>query len=62
VAFFPRQLSRKRLQHQQFAAHSISQVPVTVHQSGGTRLLGVVLALDDYVLLLGRQVDDSRPL
>lgn len=57
----PRSRSRKQLQHLQFAAYSSSQAPVIVHLSTGARLQGLVLASDDYVVLLGRQLDDIRP-
>ncbi|WP_432261325.1 RNA chaperone Hfq [Cupriavidus sp. TMH.W2] len=57
----PKPRSRKQLQHQQYAAYSTSQTPVIVHLSNGARLHGMVLASDDYLLLLGRQPDDSRP-
>ncbi|MGY2485493.1 RNA chaperone Hfq [Cupriavidus sp. CP313] len=57
----PKSPSRKQLQHQQFAAYSTSQAPVIVHLSNGARLQGLVLASDDYVVLLGRQPDDIRP-
>ncbi|WP_265920091.1 RNA chaperone Hfq [Cupriavidus nantongensis] len=57
----PRQPSRRQLQSQQFAAYSISEAPVVVHLSNGARLHGLVLAADDFVLLLGRRLDDDQP-
>ncbi|NSX17117.1 RNA chaperone Hfq [Cupriavidus taiwanensis] len=57
----PRQPSRRQLQSQQFAAYHISQTPVIVHLSNGARLHGLVLAADDFVLLLGRRPDDIQP-
>lgn len=32
-----------------------------VHLSNGTRLTGVVIASDNYMLLLGRDLDDPTP-
>lgn len=57
----PKPPSRRQLQHQQFAAHSASQAPVVIHLSNGTRLHGVVLASDDYALLLGRHPEEGYP-
>ncbi|MCO4887798.1 RNA chaperone Hfq [Cupriavidus sp. WGtm5] len=56
-----KQPSRRQLQSQQFAAYRITQSPVIVHLSNGARLHGLVLAADDFVLLLGRRPDDSQP-
>nr|WP_216621353.1 RNA chaperone Hfq [Cupriavidus necator] len=49
------------MQPQQFAAYHISQTPVIVHLSNGARLHGLVLAADDFMLLLGRRPDDVQP-
>ncbi|WP_427307951.1 RNA chaperone Hfq [Cupriavidus sp. H39] len=57
----PKPPSRRQLQPQQFAAYHISQTPVIVHLSNGARLHGLVLAADDFVLLLGRRPDDIQP-
>lgn len=57
----PKQPSRRQLQSQQFAAYRTSQAPVIVHLSNGARLHGLVLAADDFVLLLGRGPGDSQP-
>ncbi|WP_354683137.1 RNA chaperone Hfq [Cupriavidus necator] len=57
----PRQTSRKQLQYQQLALHADSRAPVVVHLSNGTRLQGTVLAMDNYMLLLGRQANDTQP-
>ncbi|AGW94937.1 MULTISPECIES: RNA chaperone Hfq [Cupriavidus] len=57
----PKRTRRKQTQFQQLAAHSNSRAPVVVHLSNGTRLQGIVLATDDYMLLLGRQLDDNQP-
>ena len=57
----PKQPSRRQLQSQQFAAYRITQSPVIVHLSNGARLHGLVLAADDFVLLLGRRPDDAQP-
>ncbi|NYI01148.1 RNA chaperone Hfq [Cupriavidus plantarum] len=52
----------RKLQYLQFAAHSASRVPVIVHLSNGTRLTGVVIASDNYMLLLGQDLDDPTPV
>ncbi|QRQ84690.1 RNA chaperone Hfq [Cupriavidus oxalaticus] len=57
----PKRSSRKELQYQQLVAQSANRAPVVVHLSNGTRLQGVVLATDNYMLLLGRQLDDPQP-
>nr|WP_315591653.1 RNA chaperone Hfq [uncultured Cupriavidus sp.] len=51
----------RKLQHLQFAAHNASRVAVIVHLSNGTRLNGIVLAADNYMILLGRDADDPTP-
>jgi len=51
----------RKLQHLQFAAHSASRNSVIVHLSNGTRLTGIVLASDNYMILLGRTHEDSTP-
>ncbi|MDQ0139936.1 RNA chaperone Hfq [Cupriavidus necator] len=57
----PRPPSRRQLQSQQFAAYQVSQTPVIVHLSNGARLHGLVLAADDFILLLGRGAGDIQP-
>lgn len=57
----PKRTRRKELQYQQLAAHANCRAPVVVHLSNGTRLQGIVLATDNYILLLGRQADDTQP-
>lgn len=51
----------RKLQQLQFAAHSASRVAVIVHLLNGTRLNGVVLASDNYMILLGRDAQDPTP-
>lgn len=51
----------RKLQQLQFAAHSSSRSAVIVHLSNGTRLNGIVLASDNYMILLGRSVEDPTP-
>ncbi|SDC64138.1 host factor-I protein [Cupriavidus sp. YR651] len=51
----------RKLQHLQFAAHSASRNSVIVHLSNGTRLTGIVVASDNYMLLLGRDAEDPTP-
>ncbi|WER49345.1 RNA chaperone Hfq [Cupriavidus sp. WKF15] len=52
----------RKLQHQQLAPHAVSRAPVVVYLCNGTRLQGVVIALDDYLLMLAKDVHDSKPL
>jgi host factor-I protein len=56
----PPRTSRK-LQHQQLTAHSVSRAPVIVYLSNGTRMQGIVIASDDYMLLLAKHPQDDRP-
>ena len=51
----------RKLQHLQYAAHSASRNAVIVHLSNGTRLTGVVLTSDNYMVLLGQDIDDPTP-
>lgn len=51
----------RKLQQLQFAAHSASRAAVVVHLSNGTRLNGIVLASDNYMILLGRDATDPTP-
>lgn len=51
----------RKLQQLQFAAHSASRAAVVIHLSNGTRLNGVVLASDNYMILLGRSAEDATP-
>jgi len=53
--------SSRKLQQLQFAAHSASRAAVVVYLSNGTRLNGIVLASDNYMVLLGRSEDDPIP-
>ncbi|MCY1271778.1 RNA-binding protein Hfq [compost metagenome] len=57
----PKRSSRKELQYQHLAAHAANRAPVVLHLSNGTRLQGIVLAADSYMVLLGRQLDDPQP-
>lgn len=56
----PPRNSRKR-QHLQLAAHAASRTPVIVYLSNGTRLQGSIIASDDYMLLLGKHLQDDCP-
>ena len=51
----------RKLQHLHFAAHSASRNTVIVHLSNGTRLTGIVLASDNYMILLGKTGEDPSP-
>lgn len=51
----------RKLQHLHFAAHSASRNTVIVHLSNGTRLTGIVLASDNYMILLGKTDEDPMP-
>lgn len=51
----------RKLQHLHFAAHSASRNAVIVHLSNGTRLTGIVLASDNYMILLGKTAEDATP-
>jgi len=57
----PKRASRKELQYQHLASHSADRAPVVVYLSNGTRLQGIVLATDSYMVLLGRRLDDPQP-
>jgi len=57
----PPRASRKP-QQQQFATHFGSSATIVVHLSNGTRLQGVVLSVDSYILLLGKNPDDQFPV
>ncbi len=52
----------RKLQDQQLGLHAGSRIPVVVLLSNGTRLQGVVIALDEYLLMLGKDLRDSKPL
>jgi host factor-I protein len=52
----------RKLQDQQLALHAVSRAPVVVYLCNGTRLQGVVIALDDYLLMLGKDMHDSKPI
>jgi len=51
----------RRLQHQQLSTHSASRKPVVVHLSSGTRLHGVIVAADNYMVLLAEDAGDPLP-
>ncbi|GMG92183.1 RNA chaperone Hfq [Cupriavidus metallidurans] len=51
----------RKLQHLHYAAHGASRNAVIVHLSNGTRLTGVVLASDNYMVLLGQSAEDPTP-
>jgi len=51
----------RKLQHLHFAAHSASRTAVIVHLSNGTKLTGLILASDNYMVLLGQSADDPTP-
>ncbi|AOY94711.1 hypothetical protein BKK79_22700 [Cupriavidus sp. USMAA2-4] len=53
--------SKRKLQSLHYAAHYGTHSPVVVHLSNGVRLQGLVLRMDDYVLLLGKHVQDQQP-
>ncbi len=52
----------RKLQQQQLALHAVSHASVVVSLCNGTRLQGVVIALDDYLLMLAKDVNDSNPI
>lgn len=52
----------RKLQHQQLAVHAGNRAPVVVYLCNGTRLQGIVIAVDDYLLMLGNDLQDSKPL
>ena len=52
----------RTLQHQQLALHAGSQAAVVLHLCNGTRLQGVVIAVDSYLLMLGKDLQDSKPI
>ena len=51
----------RKLQHLQFAVHSASRNAVIVHLSNGTKLSGVILASDNYMILLGQSAEAPTP-
>jgi len=51
----------RKLQHLQFAVHSASRTAVIVHLSNGTKLTGLILASDNYMILLGQTAQDPTP-
>jgi host factor-I protein len=53
--------TQPKLQHLHYAAHGASRNAVIVHLSNGTRLTGVVLASDNYMVLLGQSAEDPTP-
>jgi len=51
----------RKLQHLHFAAHCASRTAVIVHLSNGTKLTGLILASDNYMILLGQTAEDPTP-
>ncbi|MGO4326849.1 RNA chaperone Hfq [Cupriavidus sp. 2TAF22] len=51
----------RKLQHQQLSTHRASRKPVIVHLSSGIRLHGVIVAADNYMVLLAESPDDPVP-
>jgi host factor-I protein len=51
----------RKLQHLHFAVHNASRHAVIVHLANGTKLTGVVLASDNYMILLGQSTEDPTP-
>lgn len=52
----------RKLQHQQLSLHAVGRAPVVVSLCNGTRLQGVVIAVDEYLLMLGKDLHDSKPI
>ncbi|CAG9168593.1 RNA chaperone Hfq [Cupriavidus respiraculi] len=51
----------RKLQQQQLAIHSASRLPVVIHLSNGTRLRGIVVGSDEYMVLLAMHDGDTNP-
>ncbi|AJG22186.1 RNA chaperone Hfq [Cupriavidus basilensis] len=51
----------RNLQHLQLSTHSASRNPVVVHLSNGIRLHGVIMAADNYMVLLAESAQDPLP-
>jgi host factor-I protein len=51
----------RKLQHLQLCSHSASRNPVVVHLLNGIRLHGVILAADNYMVLLAETPQDPLP-
>jgi len=51
----------RKLQQQQLAIHSASRLPVVIHLSNGTRLRGIVVGADEYMVLLANHDGDTHP-
>lgn len=51
----------RKLQHLQLSTHSASRHPVVVHLFNGIRLHGVILAADNYMVLLAETPHDPQP-
>ena len=52
----------QKLQDQQLSLHAVSRAPLVVHLCNGTRLQGIAIAVDEYVLVLGKDLDDRKPI
>lgn len=52
----------QKLQDQQLSLHAVSRAPIVVHLCNGTRLQGVAIAVDEYLLVLGKDLRDSQPI
>lgn len=52
----------QKLQDQQLSLHAVSRTPVVVHLCNGTRLQGIAIAVDEYLLMLGKDLHDSKPI
>jgi host factor-I protein len=51
----------RKLQQQQLAIHRASRLPVVIHLSNGTRLRGIVVGADEYMVLLAAHAGDPNP-
>lgn len=51
----------RNLQHLQLSTHSASRNPVVVHLSNGVRLHGMIVATDNYMVLLAESAQDPMP-
>lgn len=51
----------RKLQQQQLAIHRASRLPVVIHLSNGTRLRGIVVGADEYMVLLATHDGDANP-
>ncbi len=51
----------RKLQQKQLAIHRASRLPVVIHLSNGTRLRGIVVGADEYMVLLATHEGDTNP-